>query len=173
MVCPDLKSLENDLDSIGISPVKGWVIIKHYSPSTYFKPKSFKDVERYVINFFVVGARNFHHAMKIYHENAFPDTRYKFWNSPENLEIIKDEKSFMEHWVTEYSNHGRKWDGLLDAQMISGLEGRDSIPFFAKMDSENPFAIVEFLKKKFINSEEKFEFVLGYGSNFTLEYKKY
>jgi hypothetical protein len=169
----EIKGLMGDIESIGHGLVKGWVIMKHYSQSTYSKPLSATGVEKYIINFYVVGARTFEEAALIFHENAFPDTRWKDFKDVWENTKIKNEKSFMRYWVTEYSNHKRSWDKLLDADIVEGLKGKNSTPFFAKLDAENPFAVVSFLKGKFTNSEEAFTKRFGYGPGFTMEYKEF
>jgi len=164
----EIKSLVGDLETIGHKNLMGWVVMKHWSTSTYFHPKNPAGIEKYLINFYVVGAHSFEEAIEIFHDNAFPDTKYKFWDT----EDINDEKDFLKRWVTEYSNHKREWDELIDADMVSGLKGKGGKPFFAKLDSENPFAIVSFLKEKFTNAEEAFTEKFGYGPGFTMEYKE-
>lgn len=168
----EIVDLMGTLDSTGHGNLRGWVILKHYSTSTYFHPKNPAGVEKYVIDFYVVGAHSFEEAMEIFHDNAFPDTKYKFWDTPERVAEIKDEKTFMLYWITEYSNHNREWDELLDADMVTGLKGKGGKPFFAKLDAENPFAVVSFLKEKFTNAEEAFTEKFGYGPGFTMEYKE-
>lgn len=167
----EIKDLMGGLETIGHQNLQGWIIIKHYSPTSYFKPKNPAGVEKYVIDFYVVGAHSFEEAIKIFHSTAFPDTRYKFWE--EKKEEIKSEKSLMTNWVTEYSNHTRKWDELLDADIVWGLKGKGGKPFFAKLDAENPFAVVSFLNQKFTNAEEAFTKRFGYGPGFTMEYKEF
>lgn len=168
----ELKDLMGDLKSAGHENLKGWVIIKHYSPTIYSHPTNPAGVEKYLINFFVVGAHSFEEAMEIFHDNAFPDTRYKFWDTPGRVSEIKDEKTFMLYWVTEYSNHKRGWTELIDSDIVTGLKGKGGKPFFAKLDAENPFAVVSFLKDKFTNAEEAFTSKFGYGPGFTMEYKE-
>lgn len=169
----ELKGLMGDMESIGHGPLKGWVILKHYSQSTYSKPLSASGVEKFIINFYVVGARSFGEAAIIFHENAFQDTRWKdFKDVWPNLKI-KNEKAFLKYWVTEYSNHKRDWAKLLDADMVWNLKGKGGKPFFAKLDAENPFAVVSFLNSKFSNAEEAFKTKFGYGSGFTMEYKEF
>ena len=88
----ELKDLMGDLKSAGHENLKGWVILKHYSSTTYFHPKNPAGVEKYVIDFFVVGAHSFEEAMEIFHDNAFPDTRYKFWDTPKESLRSKTKK---------------------------------------------------------------------------------
>jgi hypothetical protein len=165
----EIKSLMGDLESIGHKNLMGWVVMKHYSPTSYSHPKNPAGVEKYLINFYVVGAHSFEEAIKIFHKNAFPDTKYKFFDTLD----IDNEKDFLGIWVTEYSNHKRNWKKLLDADMVSGLKGKGGKPFFAKLDSENPFAIVSFLNEKFTNAEEAFTKKFRYGPGFTMEYKEF
>ena len=167
----EIKSLMGDLESIGHKNLMGWVVMKHWSPTTYFRPKNPAGVEKYIIDFYIVGAHSFEEAIKIFHKEAFPDTRYKFWE--EMKEKIKDEKTYLKNWITEYSNHKRNWNEILDADMVWGLKGKGGKPFFAKLDSENPFAVVSFLNQKFTNAEEAFTKKFGYGSGFTMEYKEF
>ncbi len=164
----EIKSLVGDLESIGHKNLMGCVVMKHWSPTSYFRPKNPAGVEKYMINFYVVGAHSFEEAIEIFHDNSFPDTRYKFWNTVD----IDDEKDFLIKWVSEYGNHNRKWKELLDADIVTGLKGKGGKPFFAKLDSENPFAIVSFLNEKFTNAEEAFNKKFGYGPGFTMEYKE-
>jgi len=174
----ETSDLIKDLEEVGIHTIKGWVIMKHYSPTTYSHPKNPAGTEKYVIDFYVVGAHSFGEAIKIFHDSAFPDTRYKRWNIPMEggitpRESIKDEKEFLKIWVTEYSNNTREWNELLDADIVWGLKGKGTKPFFAKLDAENPFSIVSFLREKFSNAEEAFTERFGYGTGFTMEYKEF
>ena len=164
----ELKDLVGDLETVGHKTLRGWVVLKHWSPNTYSHPTNPAGVEKFIINFYVVGAHSFEEAIEIFHDNSFPDTRYKFWDT----EDINDEKDFLAKWVSEYGNHKRDWNKLLDADIVSGLKGKGGKPFFAKLDSENTFAIVSFMKEKFTNAEEAFTERFGYGPGFTMEYKE-
>lgn len=167
----EIKNLMGELETIGHQNLQGWVILKHWSTGTNKRPANQRGVEKYIIDFYVVGAHSFEEAIKIFHLTAFPDTKYKFWDDIKD-EII-DEESFLKTWVTEYSNHGKEWNELIDADMVWGLKGKGGKPFFAKLDAENPFAVISFLNQKFTNAEEAFTKRFGYGPEFTMEYKEF
>ena len=171
----EIKSLMGDLEAIGHKNLIGWVVMKNYSPSSYFHPRNPAGVEKYLTNFYVVGAHSFEEAIEIFHKNAFPDPNYQSWYTPDSDEeklnirkLIKNERDFLTLWVTGYS----KRKDPIDADLVSGLKGKGGKPFFAKLDSENPFAIVSFLNEKFTNAEEAFTKKFGYGPGFTMEYKE-
>lgn len=167
----EIKDLMGGLETIGHQNLQGWIIIKHWSTGAGKNPTNPGGVVKYIIDFYVVGAHSFEEAIKIFHSTAFPDTRYKFWSDIKD-EIV-DEESFLATWVSEYGNHKREWNELLDADIVWGLKGKAGKPFFAKLDAENPFAVISFLNQKFTNAEEEFTKRFGYGPGFTQEYKEF
>jgi len=153
----DFESELDDLDSKGFGKPMGYVMVVHDSPTSYKPLSDPRGNESYRVFYHIVVARTLDEAMKIYVEYGDSGNSYNKWE--EKREEIKTFTDFVKVWVTKYSmgNEKKKRTQPIDVQYYEGLKPKKMTSSYTKIDGENPFLVVDYLKDLFSNVEEVFD----------------
>lgn len=151
----------DNLDSLGFGKPMGYIMVSHDSPTSSNKLSDPRGNEAFRVFYHVVVARSLDEAMKIYVEYGDPGNSYNIWE--DKKEEIKTFTDFVNKWVTKYSmgNEKKKRTQPIDVQHYEGLKPKKMVSSYTKIDGENPFLVVNYLKGLFTNVEEVFDETLS------------